>query len=172
MHGHLSKRHRSTVDAPSDVHYEIYLKMAQNCSERERATWLDAFKLQNGPKIFPFRFGPFWGLNFKMAPNFKLAQTLKWLIKSENFVKINFDKASMSQNGQFWIFYIGKIITLDHLKFGAIFWSSNLKMAQNERKKFLGHFEVWMHIKLRGKWAACVAWVVESALPRYVEMDA
>ena len=53
--------------------YEIYLKMAQTCCDGDRVTWPDIHSNFKMAQIFfPFRFGPFWGLNFKMA------QTSKW----------------------------------------------------------------------------------------------
>ena len=58
------------------VTYDIYLKMAQNCCDRDRTTWLDMHSNFKMAQIF-FRYV----LNFKMDPNFRMARTSKWSIR-------------------------------------------------------------------------------------------
>ena len=103
--------------------------MAKNCCDRDRTTWLD------------------------MHSSFKMAQIFFPFVL-DHFEVRTFWSQIPNQNGQFRIFFIGKMGHFQvwghfeiwaALKFEAILkfwaiWSSNLKMAQNERDKILGPF--------------------------------
>ena len=113
--------------------YEIYLKMAQNCCDRDRATRLD---MQS---------------NFKMAQEFSLLFWAVLRFELQDGPKFQMvQRLNLYQNWFWQNFQISWALS----KFEPIwslgpFWSSNLKMAPNEREKFLSNFEVWMHIKSR-----------------------
>ena len=101
--------------------YEIYLKMAQNCCDRDRITWLDMHSNIKMARIF----FPFVSSHFEVWIS-KWPQTPKWRFTNR--------------------FYLSNFLGFCQIFIKLLSWDSRCL----RKGKYLGHFEVWMHIKSRG----------------------
>ena len=115
------------------IDYKVYFKMAQNWCDRDRVRWLVIHWNFKMAQIFSLPFLTILRFELQNGPEPQNGPQL------ENGPNLKMAYFTDVENSKLYIL----------VRSLRPFWSSNIKMAQNEEGKYLGYFEVWIHIKSR-----------------------